>query len=95
MTPKTPQEELVRAGQAQQIIESALFKEMRERVESTMAMQRRQVPLRETDMHTRLIIMEQLWGNLIDFFEQTAQTGKLAELQIQQERSFKQRVFGR
>lgn len=82
--PKTPEQEVIRAGQARQILESSLFKEMRQNIETQLAANRRAVGVRDTDMHTRLIITEQLWGNLMDFFEQTAQSGKIAEVQIQQ-----------
>ena len=90
--PKTPEQEVARAGEARRLLDSPLFIEMRVRVESTMAAQRRAVPVRDTDMHTRLILMEQLWGNVIDFFEQTAQTGQMAQLQIQQQRSIAERM---
>lgn len=92
--PKTPQEELIRAGHANEILNSALFVEMREHVESMLKAQRRAVPLTETEMHTRLIITEQLWGNLVEWFEQIVQTGELAAKQIQQSRSLKERMFG-
>lgn len=91
--PKSPQEEIVRAGQAKQLLDSPLFIEMRQQVETQLAAQRRAAPIRDTDLHTRLIITEQLWANLMGFFEQTAQTGKLAEVQIQQERSLKERFM--
>lgn len=91
--PKTAQEELVRAGQAKEILHSPLFIEMRQTIETQLAANRRAAPIRDTDLHTRLIITEQLWGNLLSFFEQVAQTGRMAEVQIQQERSLKERFM--
>lgn len=91
--PKTPQEELVRAGQARQIIESPLFLEMRQAIEAQLLADRRAISIRDTDMHTRLIITEKLWGYLMDWFQQTAETGKMAAIQIQQERSLKDRFM--
>lgn len=79
---KTPEEELIRAGQAREVLDSTVFREACERIEESLAEQRRRVPMRETDMHTRLILTEQLWSNLKDYLEQTAQTGKFAEFEI-------------
>jgi hypothetical protein len=80
---KTPEEELIRAGQAREVLDSVVFKEACARIEESLAEQRRRVPMRETDMHTRLILTEQLWSNLKDYLEQTAQTGKFAEFEIE------------
>jgi hypothetical protein len=80
----SPEEELIRAGEAQRIIDSGIFKEACARVADSLADQRRRVPVRDTDMHTRLIITEQLWANLTDWLTQTAQTGQFAALTIKQ-----------
>ncbi len=80
----TPEEELRRAGEARQILNSALFIEARKNVEEQLASLRRSVPIRETEMHTRLIIMEQLKESFFGFFEQLAQTGRMAELHLQE-----------
>lgn len=93
--PKTPEEERIRGGDAARLLDSPLFKECCETIERTMAEQRRSVPLRETEMHTRLILMEQLYGNFLDFFKQIADTGRMADLQIQQKRSLAQNIFRR
>lgn len=80
----TPEEELRRAGEARQILNSALFIEARKNLEEQLASLRRSVPIRETEMHTRLIIMEQLKESFFGFFEQLAQTGRMAELHLQE-----------
>lgn len=82
----SPEEELIRAGQARDILDAPIFKEAIKRVEETLAAQRRAVPVRDVEMHTRLIITEQLWGNLTDWLEQTAMTGKFAAFEIAQQR---------
>lgn len=74
------------------ILDSPMFKEARERVEGTIAHHRRRVPLRETEMHTRLILMEQLWMQLVDFLEETAQTGKFADLEIARRNAWIERL---
>lgn len=90
----SPEEELVRAGEAKQLLDNRMFQEACTRIADSLADQRRRVPVRDTDMHTRLIITEQLWGNIKDWLEQTAQTGRFAEVQIQQREAAKRGLFG-
>ncbi len=77
--------EVQRAGEARQILDSPTFQAARAHIESQLAQARRAAPIRDTDIHTRLILMEQMWGSLLGFFEQIAQTGRMAEMQIQEE----------
>lgn len=88
----SPEEELIRAGEARQILESRMFQEACSRVAESLAAQRRQVPLRDTEMHTRLILTEQLWGNLNDWLTQAVETGKFAEFTIKQKRDIAARM---
>lgn len=90
----SPEEELIRAGEARQMIEMPLFKEACRRIADSLSEQRKRVPVRDTDMHTRLIITEQLWGNILDWLRETADTGRFAELQIQQREQVKKGLFG-
>jgi len=82
MQAKSPEEELARAGAARQLLDDPLFIEACKRIEEGLSSQRRSVPMRDSEMHTRLILAEQIWGNLKDYLEQTAQTGKFAEFEI-------------
>lgn len=84
----TPELEMIRAGQAQELLDSPLFKEAQAMIESSLADQRRRAPIRDSDMHTRLILTEQLYGNLIDYFKQIADTGKLAQFEIERKKRF-------
>lgn len=94
----TLEEELIRGGDAQRFIESQLFKDACQHVEASLAAQRLAVPLREVDMHTRLIVAEQVWAQFVKFFELTAQTGKMAQITLAQKATLADRarqVFGR
>lgn len=82
----TLEEEMRRAGSARQVIDSEIFQEARKYLESQLANLRRGVPLRDTDMHTRLILMEQLSNQFFEFFDQLAQTGRMAELHLEEVR---------
>jgi hypothetical protein len=75
----TPEQEVERARGAQQILDNEIFKEACVRIEEGLAAQRQRVPIRETDMHTKLIIVEQLWVQLRDYIQQVADTGKFAQ----------------
>lgn len=67
------------------MIDSALFQEARRSVESQLAQRRRDVPIADSGMHTRLILMEQLAESFFGFFEQLAQTGKMEEMRLIEE----------
>jgi hypothetical protein len=82
LQPKTPEEEIRRAEEARTILSSPVFVEARERLEGYLSAQRRKVPIRDSDMHTKLILMEQLWSQITDYLEQLSQTGKFAELEL-------------
>lgn len=60
------QAEIDRGAEAERIFATPVFIEAREYVESQLKSLRAQVPIRDTDMHTRLILMEQLWGMLLN-----------------------------
>lgn len=76
------QTEIQRAGEARQILDSPLFQAAKAAIEERLLQARRAVPIKDTDMHTRLILMDQLWGSLLDYFEQIALSGKMADIQL-------------
>lgn len=82
----TPEQELHRAGEARQMLNSTLWQEARADLESKLAQLRRTVPISSTEMHTRLILMEQVKEQFFGYFEQMAQTGRMAEIQMEQDR---------
>lgn len=81
----TPEQEMHRAGDARQMINSPLWVEARADLEGKLAQLRRTVPISSTEMHTRLILMEQIKEQFFGYFEQLAQTGRMAEIQMDQE----------
>lgn len=74
--------EVARGGEAQRLMDSQMFKDMCANIQSQLSAQRRAVPLNATDTHTKLIITEQLWGKILDYFQEIADTGKFAAVQI-------------
>lgn len=91
----TPEEEIVRGGRARELLDSAIFKEAREHITAQINGQMAKVPIADQTTHTRLVMMLQLWNALQGWFEQVAETGKLADLQLEQERRKKLFQFSR
>lgn len=89
---RTPEEEIIRANAAKQVLDSEIFREGCQRIEETLSAQRRAAPIHDQEMHTALIMTEQLWSNLHDWLKQVAQTGKFAEAELQRQRSLADRM---
>ena len=80
MTPEdTLQRQLQRAGEARQLLDSRIFQEAKTDLENRLRFLRRDVPITAKEAHTQIILMDQCWGMLLEYFEQIALTGKLAQ----------------
>lgn len=91
-----PEEEIVRGGQAAQVLDAPIFVEAKKRVLDGIQRQMAAVPLSDQTMHTRLITVLQLWNTLESYLEQVKQTGEIADFQIQQQEEQRKRfkLFG-
>lgn len=91
-----PEEEIVRGGQARDVLDAPIFVEAKKAILDGIHAQMRAVPLADDKMHTRLILMLQLWDTLEKYLENVKQTGEIAEFKIQQdeERKWRFRMFG-
>lgn len=78
------QAEIDRGAEAQAIFNTPVFIEAREYIESQLRTLRSQVPIRDTEMHTRLILMEQLWHMLLSHLEGAMSNAEFARAQMQQ-----------
>ena len=78
------QAEIDRGAEAQAIFNTPVFIEARESIESQLRTLRSQVPIRDTEMHTRLILMEQLWHMLLSHLEGAMSNADFARAQMQQ-----------
>ncbi len=87
----TPEQEMHRAGEARQMLGSQIWQDAKADLDSKLAQLRRTVPISSTEMHTRLILMEQIKEQFFGYFEQLALTGRMAEIQMEQEQ--KRRSF--
>jgi hypothetical protein len=91
-----PEEEIIRGGQARDVLDSRIFVEAKKAILDGIHAQMRAVPLADDKMHTRLILTMQLWDTLEKYLENIKQTGEIAEFQIRQEEERKRRfkMFG-
>lgn len=91
-----PEEEVIRGGQARDVLESRIFVEAKCKILDGIHAQMRAVPISDDKMHTRLILTLQLWDTLEKYLENVKQTGELASFQLQQEEDRKKRlrIFG-
>lgn len=91
-----PEEEIIRGGQAAQVLDAPIFVEAKKRVLDGIQRQMAAVPLSDQTMHTRLITVLQLWNTLESYLEQVKQTGEIADFQIKQQEEQRKRfrMFG-
>ena len=91
-----PEEEVIRGGEAEQVLNSTIFNAARKHVLDGIDRQMRNVPMSDEKMHSRLILTLQCWHALESYLDQIKQTGEIAEFQIQQQEEAKRRfrIFG-
>ena len=89
-------EEIVRGGQAAQVLDAPIFVEAKKAVLDGIHEQMKRVPMADQTMHTRLILTLQCWHVLESFLEQIKQTGEIAKFQVKQEEERRARfkLFG-
>lgn len=92
-----PEEEIVRGGQAAQVLDAPIFVEAKKRVREGIERQMAAVPMSDQTMHSRLIMLLQCWNALESYLEQVKQTGEIADFQIKQQEEQRKRfqLFGR
>lgn len=67
------------------MLDSPIFQAAQKHVEEQLAFIRNRVPIQDTEMHTRVILMGQLWNLLTGYFEQIAQTGQMVQIKLREE----------
>lgn len=73
-----------RGADARFILDHELYKEAWSAAEEALAQQRRKAALKDTDIHTRLIMAEQVLVSVRRYIEDVVNTGKMAEIQLRQ-----------
>jgi hypothetical protein len=77
-----PEQEIRRSADARFILSHDLYKEAWNATADALTQQRRKVALKDTDMHTRLIMAEQVLDSVRRYIEDVVNTGKMAEIQL-------------
>ncbi|MDE2101728.1 MAG: hypothetical protein KGL39_31065 [Patescibacteria group bacterium] len=88
----TPEEELQRGLEAKTILESPVFIEACQAVDTQLKTLRERVPVSDTDMMVRLVLMEQISTWLLDYMKQCMQSGEFARHQLEKRDSAVERM---
>ena len=76
-------------GDAAFILNHDIYKNAWTSFEGGLSAQRKAVGIKDTDMHTRLIMAEQVMHIVRKYIENVMNTGKMAELQLRQKPRWK------
>lgn len=78
-----PHDEIRRGGEAQFLLNHPLLREFLSHVRSTLATERAKASIRDTELHTKLVMWEQTANAFERAMLQTIETGQLAKIQIE------------
>jgi len=90
---QTLDKEVIDGEKARQLLSNEVFKSAWENAENSIISQMAEVKMRDTEMHTRLILALQILNNVRRHIETTMETGQLAEFSLKEPGKFA-RVFG-
>lgn len=82
----TPEEELQRAEEARQVLDSGIFKEAVSEVESALINGIRMSPIKDAELREKLCQQLIQLGAVVGHIRSVMETGKLAEATIKQRR---------
>jgi hypothetical protein len=88
----SPEQDINRAAEAERVLATSVFKEACNRIDAELRMLRESVPMRDADMHSRLIIAEQLWGKMLDHLRSLMLKGAYAKDQLKLRETRTERV---
>lgn len=87
-------QEVIDGEKARQLLSNDVFKQAWAHAENSIIAQMADVKMRDTEMHTRLILALQVLASVRRHIETVMDTGRLADLQLREPNKFA-RVFGR
>lgn len=74
--------ENIRGAEVKQLLENKYLKEAFGAAEQSILSQMDEVSLRDTDMHTRLIIARKTINSVKRYLQQVIETGQMADIQL-------------
>ncbi len=72
-------------AEAERLLDSQIFKEASQAVRDGIIGQMGKVGIKDTEMHTKLVLTLQLWEGLERHIKAIATTGKIEQYQLEQE----------
>lgn len=79
-------DEVRRGAEARMILDHELVREAFASFREQLAVQRQRVGIKDTEMHTRLILTEQCANAFESWFRQVIDTGKMADIALRKPR---------
>ena len=79
-------DEIKRGAEAKMILDHELVRQAFTSFREQLAAQRQRVGVKDTEMHTRLIMLEQCANAFESWFRQSIDTGKMAEIAVRKPR---------
>lgn len=92
MNEPNPQADIERAAEAERVFSTPVFREACNRIDAELRMLRESVGMKDTDMHSRLILAEQMWGKLLDHLKSIMMSGNYAREQLKLRENFAERM---
>jgi len=74
--------ERLRGADVKQLLENKYLKEAFDAAEKSILSQMDEVSLRDTDMHTRLILAKKTINSVKRYLQQVIETGEMADIQL-------------
>ncbi len=88
----TPEEESRRGDVAKLVLENALFIEACNQLDAELRLMRERVPMADRDMHTRIILAEQMQAKVLDYLRAVMMSGESAKLQLRERETLADRI---
>lgn len=79
---RTSDDEARRGERARLLMQDPIFKEACQALDDQLTQLRSIVPIQDVDMHTRLILMEQLKTQFVSYFTGVMQSGEMARQEL-------------
>lgn len=92
MNEPNPQTDIARAAEAERVLATPVFREACNRIDAELRMMREGVGMNDTDMHSRLILAEQMWGKLLDHLKSIMMSGNYARERLRLKENFAERM---
>ncbi len=88
----TPEEEARRGDMAKLVLENPLFIEACNQLDAELRLMRESVPMADRDMHTRIILAEQMQAKILDHLRAVMMSGESSKLQLRERETFTERL---